>query len=755
MNVLVICEKNSAASRIAYLLSDGKPDKNYYYKIPHFQFKRGGDDYEVMGLRGHIVEYDYPDKYNQWNKVEESELINVEPEKEITASNIVSLLRKKGEDADKVIMATDYDREGELIGMEAVRLLTVKNPDLEVKRARFSSLSKGEIERAFSDLTEVDVDLAESADTRQVIDLAWGAVLTRFLSKAAGRYGSNFISAGRVQSPTLALIVDKDKEIENFEPDPYWKITAILEKGFEFEAKYQEDKIWDEERAEEVFEKVEDADEALTIHFEEEIKDKWPLQPFNTTQFLSEATKLGMSASQAMKTAEKLYTAGWISYPRTENTVYPSSLNLRNHLEKLKDSELSEDIEEILQQKKIRASRGKKKTKDHPPIYPIRPATKDKLKGRDWKIYELILRRFLVTVGPKGKARTRNAEFEIKDEEFFSKGYEIIEKGWIKYYPYYNLRETEVPSLDEGERVDVTGTDLTEDETKPPRRHSQGGLIREMEKLGLGTKSTRHGIIQKLYDRGFVSGKTPRSTHSGKGVINALEEHAGMVTKPDMTKTLEEDMEKIAEGDIEKDDVIKESREMLEEVVENLEKEKEEIGEELKKNFRKQEAVGDCPECGGTLILRKSRKGRFVGCSNYPDCENTYRIPKTGKIKPAGTECPECGAPKINIYHHGDSEELCVDLDCKYSKDKRYRGECPKCGGDLREIRSYRGKRFIGCSNYPDCENTYPLPQRGKVVYEGDKCSECDSPLIKIIKKGKPPWELCPNPDCPSKEDEK
>jgi len=753
MSVLVICEKNSSASRIAYLLSDGSPDKSYYYKIPYFEFKRDGEDYVVMGLRGHIVEYDYPDKYNQWNKVEESELINVEPEKEVTASNIVSLLRKKGEDADMAIVATDYDREGELIGLEAVKLLTVKNPAMDVKRAHFSSLSKGEIERAFSNLTDVDVNLAESADSRQLVDLAWGAVLTRFLSKAAGRYGSNFISAGRVQSPTLALVVDRDKEIEDFEPDPYWKITAILEKDIEFEAKYEEDKIWDEERAEEIFEKVEDADEALTISFEEEVKDRWPLPPFNTTQFLSEATKLGMSASQAMRTAENLYTAGWISYPRTENTFYPSSLNYRNHLEKLKDSELSDEIAELLEQKKIRASHGKKKSKDHPPIYPIRPATKKKLKGRDWKIYELVLRRFMATVAPNAKARQRDAEFKIKDEKFFSKGYEIIEKGWIKYYPYYRVNETVVPSLEDGEHVKVIGTDLTEDETKPPRRYSQGGLIREMEKLGLGTKSTRHNIIQKLYNRGFLSGKTPRSTHSGKGVIDALEGHADMVTKPDMTKTLEEDMQKIAEGELEKDKVISESREMLEDVLKDLEEEKEDIGKELKKNFRKQEAVGECPECGGTLVLRKSRKGRFVGCSNYPDCKNTYRIPKTGKIKPAGKECPECGAPKVRIYHHGDSEELCVDLDCKYSRDKRYRGECPKCGGDLREIRSYRGKRFIGCSNYPDCKQTYPLPQNGKVIYEGDKCSECGAPLIKIIKKGKPPWELCPNPDCPSKDD--
>ncbi|MFO7991249.1 MAG: DNA topoisomerase I [Thermoplasmata archaeon] len=754
MNILVICEKNSAASRISYLLSDGDLKKKYYYRIPHFQFPKDEDNYYVIGLRGHIVEYDYPEKYNNWSKVDEEDLIQVEPEKSITESRIVALLTKLGGEVDRAIVATDYDREGELIGLEAVRLLLVENPNVEVKRAKFSSLSKSEVSRAFENLTDVDENLAESAETRQIVDLAWGAVLTRFLSKTAGQYGRDFISAGRVQSPTLALIVDREMEIEDFEPEAYWQVTAELEKDITFKANYEEERIWDEERAENIFELVEDAKSAKTLTFNEETEDKWPWPPFNTTQFLSEATKLGISPAQAMKTAENLYTRGWISYPRTENTVYPSSLNLRYHLEKLKDSELSEEIEEILQQKKIRPSRGKKQTTDHPPIYPIKAATKKDLKGRDWKVYELILRRFMATVSPPGKGRKRDAEFDIQGEKFISKGYEIIEQGWMKYYPYYKPRETFMPPLEVDELVDVVGVDFTEDETKPPNRYSQGALIREMEKKGLGTKSTRHEIIQKLYDRGFISGKTPRPTLSGKSVIKTLEDHADNVAKPEMTKTLEEDMEKIAEGEIEKDKVTDESREMLEDVLRSLKKEKDDISKELRQSLRAQKSIGKCPECGGDLVVRKSKKGRFVGCSNYPECENTYQIPRTGKVVPAHGKCPECGAPKVKVYHKGDTEELCVDLNCKYSRDKRYRGDCPECDGEMREIRSYRAKRFLGCSNYPKCKNTYPLPQSGMIVYEGEVCPECGAPLQKLIKKGKRPWEFCPNPKCSKDKEE-
>ncbi|MFW6196220.1 MAG: DNA topoisomerase I [Thermoplasmatota archaeon] len=753
MTKLIICEKNSAASRISYLLSDGSQEKKYYYKAPYYKFNREGEDHIVVPLRGHIVNYDYPDEYNDWQGVDEEELIWIEPEKEITSKSIVNLLKNQGEKVDEIIVATDFDREGELIGLEAVRFISDAFETKNVKRARFSSISKREIEEAFDDLTEVDIKLAQSAETRQVVDLAWGAVLTRFLSKTSGQYGKNFLSVGRVQSPTLAIVVDRDHEIENFEPETFWKITAELEKEYEFQAKYEESRIWDKDKADKIYKKVDRAKTAETTDFKEETKNDYPPIPFNTTLFLADANRLDMSPSQAMKTAEDLYTAGWISYPRTENTVYPKSLYLEGHLKKFLESELSDEVEEILQQDKIWPTKGKKQTTDHPPIHPIKPATKDDLQGRKWKVYELILRRFMATLAPMGKVKLRNADFDIKGEKFESKGREIVEKGWRKYYPYYKSKETKIPSLEVGELVDVTDVLLEEDQTKPPRRYHQGKLVQIMEDKGLGTKSTRHGIIQKLYDRDFISGKVPRSTITGKSVIDTLEKHAEMVTKPEMTRTLEEDMKDIAEEELEMDDVIEESREMLESVVKSLKDDKEEISKELKKSLSEQHTLGECPECeDGTLMVRKSKRGRFVGCSNYPDCKNTYSIPRSGRIKPTEEKCPECGAPLIKVYHRGDTEELCTDVNCKYSKDQRYRGKCPKCDGDMIEMRSYRGNRFLGCSNYPDCDNTYPLPQKGKIIYEGKKCDNCGAPLQKLILKGKPPWEFCPNPECDENE---
>ncbi|MFP4143095.1 MAG: DNA topoisomerase I [Thermoplasmata archaeon] len=757
MTTLVICEKKSAAARISQLLSDGDQVQKSYYDYPYYEFKRGSEDFIAVPLRGHIVEYDYPNKYNSWNKVDEEDLIWVEPEKKITAKRIVNLLQKTGKNADKIVVATDYDREGELIGLEAVRLIKKELGGIPVKRARFSSISKSELEEAFSDLTDVDVNLAEAAATRQVVDLAWGAVLTRFLSKASNQYGKDYLSVGRVQSPTLAIVVDRDLEIEAFDPEPYWKISAVLEKNIEFEADHEEDRIWEKERADMVYGKAKRADKASTISFDENTKKDWPPSPFNTTKFLSDANKLNMSPSQAMSTAEDLYTAGWISYPRTENTVYPDSLHLESHLKKLISSELSEEVEEILSQDKIWPTKGNKKSTDHPPIYPIKPATKNDLSGNRWKVYELILRRFLATLAPYGIKRLRKAEFDIEDERFKSSGTELVKKGWRKYYPYYKFKETEIPALDVGEEIDVSDVNMEEKETQPPNRYSQGKLVKLMEDKGLGTKSTRHGIIQKLYNRDFIQGKVPISTVSGRSVIKTLEKHAEMVTKPDMTRTLEEDMEKIAEADIEKEKVVEESRDMLQKVVKSLKEDRKEIGKELKQSLQDQNAVGECPECeDGTLVIRKSNNGRFVGCSNYPDCKNTYNIPRSGTVKPTDEKCPECGSPMIKVYHGGDTEKLCIDKKCDYNKRERYRGECSECGGKMVEQRSYKGKRFLGCSNYPDCKNTYPLPQRGNLVSADKQCEKCGAPIQKMTKKSKEPWEFCPNPDCDSdkKDDE-
>lgn len=750
MSRLIISEKSDAAARIATILSQGASKRTSINRVPVFQFEDEKGLVSVVGLRGHIIELDYPEHLNKWSEVGLEELIVAEPEKRITAHNIVGVLRDLSVDADEIIIATDYDREGELIGLETVRLLSLAGK--RVGRAKFSAFTKHEIDTAFSQLTEPDEKLADSAECRQRIDLAWGAVLTRFISMASNQSGRNYLSVGRVQSPTLALIVKRHKEIEEFVSTPYWNVNALFNKDMEFTASHTGNPFHEEGAAKAALEKCEGLTSGKVVTYEREEKDEYPLPPFNTTMFLMEATKLGMSASRAMKVAEDLYTAGYISYPRTDNTVYPPSLGLRRILEKLKDSDLKEEAEELLAQEQIRPSRGRVQTTDHPPIYPTEAATSKKLKGEKWTIYELIARRFMATVAPPAKAEVSSASLDVNGETFDAKGYRMLFLGWKKYYPYYRVRETFLPELAAGEEVELKEVSSEMKMTQPPQRYSQGTLLQEMERLSLGTKSTRHDIIQKLYDRKYIEGNDLIPTPSGVAVAEALGRYAQIVTDHKMTAHLENDMDEIANGRTTLEAVVSESQAMLSDVLKTMEAQRENIGEEIRKALESQHFIGKCPECGSDLKTIRTKFGSsFVGCSNYPDCKRTYPMPAGAKVETLEEVCEQCRSPMVRVIRRGQPvTQQCLDPDCETNRERNIVGPCPKCGKDLRIIYSKAGKRFVGCSGYPECTQTYPLPQAGRFFATGDNCPECGAPILQISMRGRS-WQSCADMNCPSR----
>ncbi len=750
MRKLVICEKSISASRISHILSGGQSKREYVNKIPVWNFKRDGDEYSVLGLRGHIVTLDYHEKHRQWDKVDLKMLAKEEPERKILAPSIVSAARKTMEGVDEIIIATDYDREGELIGVDVLDLLDDSLDRIPKKRARFSALTKHEIEKAFDELAEIDYPLAESAKTRQYIDLAWGATLTRFISLATGQRGKDYLSVGRVQSPTLALIVDREKEILGFVPEPFWELVARFEKGIEFEARHTKGRFWEKKEATDTLEKVQSAESGRVKEFEAGKELRRPPAPFDTTTFLLEANRRGYSAPRAMKIAESLYTKGLISYPRTDNTVYPKTLALRRILEKLKDSSLSKEAKEILALKKLKPTRGKKFSTDHPPIHPVAGARRTKLRGDNWKIYELVVRRFLATLAPDMVLNTSKATLDINGEEFEASGTQILDRGWQKYYHYLEVRERDLPVLEIGEDVELKEVNLEEKETKPPSRFTQGYLLREMEHLGLGTKSTRHEIIQKLIGREYIEGKYLRPTDAGIALINTLEEHANQIAKPEMTKILEEDMLNIARGQKNLEEVVQESQDMLVDTLDVLEAHKQAIGEEIRGALQNQNLIGKCNKCGGDLRILRSRKGsKFIGCSNYPDCTVTHTLPRGAKR--TDDVCSVCGAPKISVPHGRTRDVICVDSGCP----SRRLGKCISCGGDMLVKHSKKG-RFLGCSNYPDCTNTvWSIPRYGSLLPTDQECEHCNSEMIEHIRYNKKPQLICINPDCPGKKKNK
>lgn len=747
MKKLIITEKANAARRISTILSDGKSKSSTSGGVTVISFEAGGDDYDVVSLRGHIIELDYPKEYNDWGGTSPVDLVYAPQVKTVRVKSILNMIKDLASKADEIIIATDYDREGELIGMETVR---EAGADLEkVRRAKFSALTKGEVENAFANLADPDKKLADAAEARQIIDLAWGAVLTRLISLSSGQVGKNFMSVGRVQSPTLKLLVDRHEEIESFVPKPFWEIVGkfgILA----FKGSHESNPFWDKDEAEAILSVVTDYKEGTVKSFEVTQKEEYRPAPFDTTQMQVEANKIGIPPTTAMKLAEDLYTGGYISYPRTENTEYPKTLNLRSVLEKLKDGDFKSEAEEILSQEKIIPSKGKRRTTDHPPIYPTAGATADKMKGDKWKLYELIVRRFLATVAPNAESEITKCVIDVGGENFNAEGYVLKKKGWKKYYgKYMKSNDSKLPALKVGDTVDIRSMSVVESETKPPYRYNQGSLIQEMDRLQLGTKSTRHDIIGKLYSRNYVQGNYMIPTPSGIALTKALENHGGGITEPDMTAKLESDMLKIMDGERTLDSVVTESQDMLHDVAVKISEDSEEIGTEIKAALRSQQHIGICPSCGNNMTIKRSKNGNFIGCDGYRECKRAYPVPRGALIQTVDSVCPVCGLPQLRIIRKGNPPSLqCIDPKCPSNTEKNDLGPCPTCEkGRLRIMYSKAGKRFAGCSEWPACTQTYPLRPRGSISYAGRQCTICKAPMISLGNT-----EECINPDCPGRK---
>jgi len=642
---LIIAEKHDAAKRIAQILAKTKPRSQRVAGVEAFHF----DDKVVMGLSGHIVGVDYPADYNNWQKVDCKDLIRAEIVVRPLQEKIISALKTLGKEADLITIATDYDREGELIGVEALKIAKEANPRLLTDRVRYSAIVKDEILKAFQDAGKVDYDLAASGEARQIIDLVWGAALTRYISLTSGKLGKEFLSVGRVQSPTLALIVDREREIQAFVPQAYWEIFADLEK--ELRVQHAEGRIWEKEKADKIVANL--GPEGIVRSIETKPRIDKPPAPFDTTGFISAASGIGFSAANAMRIAEWLYTNGFISYPRTDNTVYPPSIDLKALTALFTRGAFAEEAKKLLQGKMV-PTRGKRSTTDHPPIYPTVPVEKSELKEEQWRIYELVVRRFFATLAEQCVWDATSIKVDIGPEPFRASGARLIEAGWRYYYPYSKAEEHLLPELKKGERLKVLGHVVEAKETQPPARFGQGKLIKLMDDLGLGTKSTRHDIISKLYARAYVQGNPMRPTNTAYAVVDTLQKYAPTITKPEMTQTLEQDMNRISERKIKEDEVIEESRVMLTSVFDELTENQDFIGQSLKDGLRTDKIVGTCEKCGSELIIRRGHRGtRFIGCSGYPNCRFTLPLPRSGAVIVTEKMCEKHGMNHIRIINKG------------------------------------------------------------------------------------------------------
>ena len=701
MNHLIITEKETAAKRIAAILSEDKVKKVRYPKlgVETYEFAYNGNHTIVMGLSGHVVGIDFPNQYNNWQKNSARDLIDAEIVPITINKKIVTALKVLGKNADLATIATDYDREGELIGVEALSLVQSGNPDVQFNRALYSAITPKDIKHAFENLTTVDFNLADAGRAREVIDLVWGASLTSYISLCAGRLGKLFLSVGRVQSPTLALIVEREKEREVFVSVEYWEIEATLEtkRKESFIAEYHTNRLYDKETANRVYSNVIIGGDAKIKTVEAKQRREKPPIPFNTTEFYVAANAIGISVNSAKRMYQTLYEAGYLSYPRTDSTIYPESLEFRSLIEMFIGTEFDAYAKELLKiadKSGLNPTKGKKEDPAHPPIHPVAPAKPSDMTEDEWKIYELVVRRFFATFAGEAEWDTLRVEIDINSEGFKSNGSRLVAEGWRWYYPYNKPEDRVLPHMEEGDVLKVSHKELFDKETQPPSRYGQGRLIRLMDEMGIGTKATRADIINKLISRYYIHGNPLQPTNMAYSVIDTLEQYAPTIVKPDMTKQLEADMDRISDGSISEADVLKESREMLNNIFDELEENHEEIGRSLQSGLREDRIVGKCLRCGSDLIIRKSKKGsRFIGCGGYPDCDFSLPLPRTGQVVVTDKMCDEHQMYKIKLITEGKRPWELGCPQCNFQEWQKKIEEDEK-NGIVAETSAERAKRI-------------------------------------------------------------
>ena len=569
--ILVLAEKAKAGRRIAEILSGGRFRTIKLKKHVYYTFNLNGKEVVVFPLRGHVIDVDFPKEFSRWSLRSLKALTRAPIVRKVSAWDVVSTLKQLAPRVEEVIIATDADREGEAIGWEVVEYIFRGKP---VRRAWFSALTPREIRKAFSNLIPPKVKLAEAAFARRDVDLLWGAVLTRALSLTSGRRGKSFLSVGRVQTPTLALVVEREREIRNFKPQTYYTLKGTFCEREPFVAVHPR-KVFDKREVEELLGKVKSSTHGRVTSFRKEVKKVYRPVPLDTTTFLSEANKiLGIPPKEALDIAEDLYTSGLISYPRTDNQTYPPDLPFSSILSKLRRiPQYRPFVEKITPP--YSPSRGKK-TEDHPPIHPV-DVPSSPLPEKHAKVYDLIVRRFLATLMEDGLVEVKKARIDVAGVPFEGEGRRVVKKGWMEVYPV-RVDEKPLPDLEEGETVRVLGVKLEKGKTKPPSRYSPGELVKKMESLGLGTKATRAEIVAKLYRRGYITGrKRVRPTPLGELVYDLLKEFAPAIVTPELTSRLEQHMEEIAQGRKGRAEVVEESRNILESLADLFIREKDNI----------------------------------------------------------------------------------------------------------------------------------------------------------------------------------
>jgi len=678
---LIISEKPQAALRIATALAESKIKKYSKKGAYWLEFTRSNKKIVVVPAVGHLFVlntirgegWNYPEFDTEW-------VPTFSKKRSEFTKKYYDNIRFLVKNAESFIIATDYDTEGEVIGYNILRFICNQN---DAKRMKFSTLTKYDLIEAYENVTgHIDFGQAEAGLTRHYLDFHWGINTTRALTLALKEFMKGafvVVSSGRVQSPTLKILADKEIEIKKFVPVPYWQLVLEwLHDREVIEAIHEQDKIWKKDEASRILEECKNKDATVKDLEKKKHRDLPPL-PLNTTTLQTEAYRcLGSSPRQTMGIAEALYNQALISYPRTASQKLPAKIGYKKILQNLsKIKEFKEISQELLSKKSLKPREGKKTDPAHIAIYPTGEKPKG-LTNQQKNLYMLIVKRFFSVFGDPAIRESTKVSLTVNKHIFISHGIRTLSPGWYRYYDeFVKLDEDLLPELKKGQVLKVKDLKMEEKETQPPKRYSQASIIKEMDKLGLGTRATRAHILHTLYNRGYVEGRSIEVTDFGQKVVQVLDEHCPRIISVEMTRKFEREMELVEGGEKKRNEVIESSKTVLIEVLEDFKKNQSKIGESLSKAYisfkREQKFIGKCPECKGDLRIITSRRTgkRFVGCSNYKNgCRFSTPLPQSGSIKGLNKPCDICGFPLIAVRFKSKWFTSCTNMKCP-SKEKK------------------------------------------------------------------------------------
>lgn len=710
MHEVIICEKPKSSEKIARALNKSSK-KSSYKKVPYYEFEENGKKTTVLSAVGHLYSLSPTSKGQK--KIFDIEWVPLyEKDKgKKYVKGYVDAIKKLSKGADKFIHACDYDIEGTLIGYNALKYACGEDSIKNASRMKFSTLTREDIITAYDNPIDVDFKQVDSGIARHVLDFLFGVNISKYLTSSISSATKKYVqlSAGRVQTPTLSILVDREKEIKKFIPEPYWLIKAALEG--DIIADHKAGKIFKRKDADKILADCE-GEEALVNKITLRKIRKSPPVPFDLGSLQSEAYGVfGFSPKKTQQIAQNLYTEGYTSYPRTSSQKLPKSIGYDKILKKLsRSSAFKKHIDSL--KKPLKPNEGKKTDEAHPAIHPTGTIPKN-LGTDDQKLYELITFRFISVFGEEGVQESMKTDLDINSQEFSFSRKRMIKMGWLDHYPFRKVENEVFPDIQKGDKLIVKEILCEEKETKPPARYNQASLIRELEKRGLGTKSTRANIISILYDRKFIEGQKIKVNELGEHLIDTLKEYSEDITSEELTRKFEMELEGIMQDKTTKDQVIEEAKEEVSIILDDIDKNKLKIGEKLYDAYQESRIVGKC-KCGGKLVLKYSprTKGTFVGCSAYPECKETYPIPRGANV--LKTKCEKCGLPMISFGK--PRQRACLDPKCGregQEPSNEVVGICPQCGNQLIK-RMGRYGEFIGCSGFPKCRFTKSVEQEAK-----------------------------------------